>query len=161
MMGKRKCKGSHFQRENPRLGLYLPIVKSRGTFVSTVLMGREQSRDLRRHSSSFSYHVISPWRPPSCFAAMLFCIDTITRRHCGARSKVKGYRPFALIQLPVRVRVSNPNGKFEKKLVNCKNNCQLGLGLVTLMKGHRHFLLIQLPVRVRVSNPNYVVCSEP
>ena len=36
-------------------------------------------------------------------------------------------QPFALIQLSirVRVRVSNPNGKFEKKLVNCRNNCQL------------------------------------
>ena len=44
-------------------------------------------------------------------------------------------KPFALIQLSIRVRVSNPNGKFEKKLVNCRNNCQLGLGLglVTLI----------------------------
>ena len=100
-------------------------------------MGRDQSRDLRRHNSSFVYHVTSLWMPPSCFAAMLFCIDTITRRHCGARSKVKGYRPFALIQLSVRVRVRNPNGKFVKKLVNCRNNCQLELGLVTLMKVQR------------------------
>ena len=45
-------------------------------------MGREQSRDLRRHSSSFAYHVTSLWRPPSCFAAMLFCDDTVTRRRC-------------------------------------------------------------------------------
>ena len=64
---------------------------------------------LQRHSSLFAYHVTSLWRPPCCFAAMLFCADTITRRRCGARSKVKitdllqGY------------------------------NCQLGLGLVTLI----------------------------
>ena len=32
------------------------------SIVSTVLMGREQSRDLRRHSSSFVYHVTSLWR---------------------------------------------------------------------------------------------------
>ena len=25
------CQSSHFQRENPRLGLYLPIVRSRGS----------------------------------------------------------------------------------------------------------------------------------
>ena len=35
------------------------------------------------------------------------------------------------------VRVINPNGKFEKKLVNRRNKCQLGLGLVTLMIGQR------------------------
>ena len=50
--------------------------------VSTVLIGREPSRDLRRHSSSFAYHVTSLWRLPSCFAAMLFCDDTVTRRQC-------------------------------------------------------------------------------
>ena len=53
----------------------------------------------------------------------------------ASRSKVKGYRPFALIQLPVRVRISNPNEKFVKKLLNCRNNCQLELVLVNLMKG--------------------------
>ena len=90
-------------------------------------MGRDQSRDLRRHSSSFAYHVTSLWRPPSCFAAMLFCIDTITRWHCGARSKVKGYRPFALIQLPVRVRVSNPNERSKVTDLLYSYNYQLGL----------------------------------
>ena len=38
------------------------------------------------------------------------------------------------LQLSVRVRVRNPNEKFEKKLVNCRNDYQSGLGLVTLMK---------------------------
>ena len=57
--------------------------------VSTGLIGREQSRDLRCHSSSFAYHVTSLWRPPSCFAAMLFCDDTVTRRRCyGSKSNV-------------------------------------------------------------------------
>ena len=60
----------------------------------------------------------SLWRLPSCFAAMLFCADTITRRRCGARSKVKGYRPIALIQLPVRVRVSNPIENFSTYVVS-------------------------------------------
>ena len=101
----------------------------------TVLMSREQSRDLRRHISSFAYHVTSLWRPPSCFPAMLFCIDTTTRRHCRARSKVKVYRPFALIQLPVKVRVSNPNerSKFTELLYSYNYQLGLGLGLVTVI----------------------------
>ena len=53
-----------------------------GSSVLTVLIGREQSRDLWRHSSSFAYHVTSLWRLPSCFAAMLFRDDTVTRRRC-------------------------------------------------------------------------------
>ena len=72
------------------------------------LIGREQSR----HPFAVILLVTTLWRLlPSCFAAMLFCADKITRRRCGARSKVKGHRPFALIQLSVRVRVrvSNPN----------------------------------------------------
>ena len=69
------------------------------------LIGREQSR----HPFAVILLVTTLWRLPSCFAAMLFCADTITRRRCGARSKVKGHRPFVLIQLSVRVRVSNPN----------------------------------------------------
>ena len=48
------------------------------SIVTTVLIGPDQSRDLRRHSSSFAYHVTSLLRLPSCFAAMLFCDDTVT-----------------------------------------------------------------------------------
>ena len=69
------------------------------------LIGREQSR----YPFAIILLVTTLWRLPSCFAAMLFCADMITRRRCGARSKVKGHRPFALIQLSFRVRVSNPN----------------------------------------------------
>ena len=67
------------------------------------LIGREQSR----HPFAIILLVTTLWRLPSCFAATLFCAYMITRRRCGARSKVKGHRPFALIQLPFRV--SNPN----------------------------------------------------
>ena len=80
-------------RENPLLSLKCGALSdwSRagryGSIVSTVLMGREQSRDLRRHSSSFTYHVTS--METTCFAAMLFCDDTITRGRCyGSRSTV-------------------------------------------------------------------------
>ena len=56
------------------------VVRGRyGSNVSTVMMGREPSRDLCRHSSSFVCHVTSLWRLPCCFAAMLFCDDTVTR----------------------------------------------------------------------------------
>ena len=67
--------------------------------------GREQSR----HPFAVILLVTTLWRLPSCFAAILFCADTITRRRCGARSKVKGHRLLYLY------------------------NCQLGLGLVTLI----------------------------
>ena len=50
--------------------------------VSTVLIGRQPSRDLWRHSSSFVYHVTSLYMPPSCFTAMLFSDDTVTGRRC-------------------------------------------------------------------------------
>ena len=60
------------------------VVRGRyGSIVSTVLIGREQSRDLRRHTSSFAYHVTSLCRLPCCFAAMLFCDDTVTRGPTG------------------------------------------------------------------------------
>ena len=92
-------------------------------------------------------------RDHSMEAAILFCchVVLITRRRCGARSKVKGPRPFVLIQLPVRVRVSNPNyvvcsePYYEPCRVSNPNerskvtdllhlyNCQLVLGLVTLI----------------------------
>ena len=55
------------------------VARGRGSIVSTVLIGREQSRDLRRYSYSFAYHVNSLWRLPSCFAAILFCGDTVVR----------------------------------------------------------------------------------
>ena len=71
--------------------------------MSTALIGREQSR----HPFAVILLVTTLWRLPSYFAAMLFCADTITRRRCGARSKVKDHRTFVLIQLPVRV--TNPN----------------------------------------------------
>ena len=88
--------------------------------MSTVLIGREQSR----HPFAIILLVTALWRLPSRFAssfwdhtvgdhsmeaAILFCADTITRRRCGARLKVKGHRPFVLIRLSVRVKVSNPN----------------------------------------------------
>ena len=59
----------------------------------------------------------------------------MTRRHCGARSKVKGYRRFALIQLLVRVKVSNPNERSKVTNILYLYDCQLGLGLglVTLI----------------------------
>ena len=69
------------------------------------LIGREQSR----HPFAVILFVTTLWRLPSCFAAMLFSADTITRRRCGTRAKIKDHRTFALIQLSVRVRVSNPN----------------------------------------------------
>ena len=50
--------------------------------------------------------VTALWRQPSCFAAMLFCADTITRRRCGARAMGKhligreqSRHPFAVIVL--------------------------------------------------------------
>ena len=109
------------------------------------LIGREQSR----HPFAVILLVTTLWRLPCCFAAMLFCADTITRRLCRARSKVKGHRPFVLIQLPVRVRFINPNSVvcsepyYEHCRVSNPNerskiidllylfNCQLGL--VTLI----------------------------
>ena len=121
--------------------------------VSTDLIGREPSRDLWRHRSSFTYHVTSLWRLPSCFAAMLFCDDTVTRRRCynvtvphlhitwplyGGCHLVLLPRCFAIIRLP--------DG---------------AAGARSKVKGHRPFANIQLSVRVRVSNPNSVVCSEP
>ena len=68
--------GMHFigREQFHRQGRYKSI-------VSTDLIGREQSRDLRRHTS-FAYHVTSLWRLPSCFATMLFCDDTVTKRRC-------------------------------------------------------------------------------
>ena len=53
--------------------------------VSTVLIGREQSRD----PFAVILFVISLWRLPSCFGAMSFCDDTVTRRRCyESRSNV-------------------------------------------------------------------------
>ena len=76
-----------------------------GSNVSTVLMGREQSR----HPFAIILLVTALWRLPSCFATILFCAETITRRRCGARSKIKYHRLL------------------------CRYDCQLGLGLVTLI----------------------------
>ena len=73
------------------------------------ILGKHLIGEQSRHPFAVILLVTTLWRLPSCFAAMLFCIDTITRRHCGARSKIKGHRPFELIQLSVRVMVSNPN----------------------------------------------------
>ena len=53
-----------------------------GSIVSTVLIGRDQSGDLRRHTYPYAYQETSPWRLPSCFAAMLFCDDTVSRGRC-------------------------------------------------------------------------------
>ena len=61
--------------------LFCGNIVARGRYessVSTVLIGREQSRD----PFAIVLLVISLWRLPSCFGAMLFCDDTVTRRRC-------------------------------------------------------------------------------
>ena len=50
-----------------------------GSSVSTALNGREQSR----HPFAVILLVTSLWRLPSCFAAMLFCDDMVTRGATG------------------------------------------------------------------------------
>ena len=122
---------------------------TRGRHVSSLLspmMGREPSRDLWRHSSSFAYHVTSLWRSPSCFAAMLFCDDKLTRRRCynvtvphlyitwplyGGCHLVLLPCCFALIRLP-----DGAVGQGRRSKVTALWYlfiCQLGLGLVTLI----------------------------
>ena len=123
--------------------------------MSTVLIGREQSRDLRRHSSSFAYHVTSLWRLPSCFGAMLFCDDTVTRGRCYgsnvstvlmSREPSRDLRRHSssfvhhvtsLWRLPscfaaMLFCIDTINSR-----KNCRNDYKLGLGLATLMKGQR------------------------
>ena len=111
------------------------------------LIGREQSR----HPFAVILLVTTLWRLPSCFAAILFCADTITRRRCGARSKVAdllhlyncqlGLGLVTLIMSSVVNPDTNPVGlvtlmKGQRSKVTdllYLYNCQLGLGLVTLI----------------------------
>ena len=112
---------------------------------------------LQRHSSSFAYHVTSPWRLPCCFAAMLFCADTITRRCCGG--KVEGQLMTSQFLICMSRDLS-----MESVILLC---CHVVLitrrhcGARSKIKDHRPFVLIRLPVRVRVSHTNSDVCSEP
>ena len=111
-------------------------------------MGREPSRDLCRHSSSFAYHVTSLWRLPSCFAAMLFCDDTITRRRCGG--KVEGQLMTSQFLICMSrdlsmeavilfcchvVLITRRHCGARSKITDLLYlyDCQLGLGLITLI----------------------------
>ena len=99
-----------------------------------------------------SRHVTYDVTAPPLLSKMRRFWGTVLRWHNRQGTlqvKVKGrWRAFWLvespmtsphqvwIQLSVRIRVSNPNRKFQKKKT-CRNEYQLGLGLVTLMKGQR------------------------
>ena len=61
----------------------IPIITPEALFCGNIVArGRYGSRAVIGHNSSLAYHVTSLWRSPSCFAAMLFCDETVTRRRC-------------------------------------------------------------------------------
>ena len=134
------------------------------TIVSTVLMGREKSRDLRRHTRATRVLCV---RTGFCFAAMLFCDDTVTKGRCyeSIVSKVlmgrDASRDLMSQLLPYYLKwgdfgalfcgdtiargryrsISKVGGERSdwstvqwRHLIKCEYNCQLGLGLVTVIE---------------------------